>query len=48
MAGTFLLFANTFGNGWTFDDFPVIVENPDIRSIAGFLFITVHLVEVWH
>jgi tetratricopeptide (TPR) repeat protein len=33
----FLAFANTFGNGWTYDDFPVIVDNPDIRSLAGFL-----------
>jgi hypothetical protein len=37
LAVAFCLFANTFGHGWTFDDFPVIVENPDIRSIAGFL-----------
>ncbi len=33
----FAVYANTFGNGWTYDDFPVIVENPDIRSWAGFL-----------
>lgn len=33
----FLAYANTFGNGWTYDDFPVIVENPDVRSWAGFL-----------
>lgn len=32
-----LAYANTFGNGWTYDDFPVIVENPDVRSWAGFL-----------
>lgn len=32
----FLAYANTFGNGWTYDDFPVIVDNPDIRSWAGF------------
>ena len=32
-----LLFANTFGNEWTYDDFPVIVENPDVTSIANFL-----------
>jgi hypothetical protein len=37
MAGAYLLFANTFGNAWTYDDFPVIVQNPDIRSLAGFL-----------
>jgi len=33
----FLAYANTFGNGWTYDDFPVIVENHDVRSWAGFL-----------
>jgi len=31
------LFSNTFGNAWTLDDFPVIVNNPDIRSIKLFL-----------
>lgn len=36
-AAAFLAFANTFGNGWTYDDFPVIVENPDVLSWAGFL-----------
>jgi len=33
----FLAYANTFGNGWTYDDFPVIVENSDIRSWPEFL-----------
>lgn len=33
MAGAYLIFFNTFGNSWTYDDFPVIVNNPDIRSI---------------
>lgn len=33
----FCLFANTFGNAWTYDDFPVIVENPGIRSFQDFL-----------
>ncbi|TYO96064.1 tetratricopeptide repeat protein [Geothermobacter ehrlichii] len=33
----FTVFANTFGNGWTYDDFPVIVDNPDVRSLAAFL-----------
>jgi len=33
----FCLFANTFSNTWTYDDFPVIVENPDIRSWGAFL-----------
>ena len=37
MAIAFLAYANTFGNGWTYDDFPVIVDNPDVRSWAGFL-----------
>ncbi len=37
MAIAFLAYANTFGNGWTYDDFPVIVENTDVRSWAGFL-----------
>lgn len=37
MALAFIAYANTFGNGWTYDDFPVIVENPDIRSWGGFL-----------
>ena len=32
----FLLYARSFAGGWTMDDFPVIVDNPDIRSIAGF------------
>lgn len=33
----FAVFANTFGNGWTYDDFPVIVDNPDVRSLTAFL-----------
>lgn len=32
----FALYAQTFGHAWTYDDFPVIVENPDVRSWAGF------------
>jgi hypothetical protein len=32
-----LLFANTFGHAWTYDDFPVIVENPDVTSLTNFL-----------
>ena len=36
-ATAFLVSANTFGNGWTYDDFSVIVENSDVRSWAGFL-----------
>ncbi len=37
MAIAYLSYANTFGNSWTYDDFPVIVENPDVRSWIGFL-----------
>ena len=37
MALAFLLFANTFGNEWTLDDFPVLVNNPDIKSLENFL-----------
>ncbi len=33
----FLLFANSFSNQWTMDDFMVVVRNPDIRSFQGFL-----------
>lgn len=32
----FALFANTFGAEWNYDDFPVIVENPDVLSFANF------------
>ena len=32
----FALYAQTFGHAWTYDDFPVIVENADVRSLAGF------------
>jgi tetratricopeptide (TPR) repeat protein len=37
LAAAFALYARTFGCGWTYDDFPVIVDNPDIRSLAAFL-----------
>lgn len=33
----FAIFANSFNNGWTYDDFPVIVENPDIQNVDNFL-----------
>lgn len=33
---TALVYANTFANGWTYDDVPVIVQNPDSHSLAGF------------
>ncbi|HAD03105.1 MAG: hypothetical protein A2091_06100 [Desulfuromonadales bacterium GWD2_61_12] len=34
---SFAIYANTFANDWTYDDFPVIVNNTDIQSISGFL-----------
>jgi tetratricopeptide (TPR) repeat protein len=37
MALAFLLYANTFNNAWTYDDFPVIIDNPDVKSFANFL-----------
>lgn len=37
LAAAFALYANTFANGWTYDDFPVIVENPDVSSWSQFL-----------
>jgi tetratricopeptide (TPR) repeat protein len=37
MAAAFLLFMNTFGQQWTYDDYPVIVRNLDIRSLGNFL-----------
>lgn len=33
----FLLYFRSFAGGWTMDDFPVIVNNPDIRSLVGFI-----------
>ena len=33
----FLLYGKTFNHAWTFDDYPVIVENTDIRSISNFI-----------
>lgn len=32
----YLVYANTFGAAWSHDDFPVLVDNPDIRSLANF------------
>ena len=32
----FLLYAGSFGHAWTYDDFPVLVNNPDIRSLTNF------------
>ena len=34
---TFAVFANTFQNDWTYDDIPVVLDNPDIRSLENFL-----------
>lgn len=33
----FALYAQSFGHQWTYDDFPVLVNNPDIKSWAAFL-----------
>lgn len=33
---TFLVYAGTFFNAWSYDDLPVIVNNPDVRSLADF------------
>lgn len=32
----FLLFGNTMNHGWTMDDFPVVVNNPDLESLQAF------------
>lgn len=32
-----LVYGNTFLNQWTYDDVPVVVENSDSQSIAGFI-----------
>ena len=37
IALTFLVYGNTFLNHWTYDDYPVIVENPDAQSLSGFM-----------
>jgi len=31
------VYGNTFLNQWTYDDVPVVVQNPDAHSIGGFL-----------
>jgi hypothetical protein len=33
MVGAYLLFVPNFDNTWTYDDYPVIINNPDISSI---------------
>lgn len=37
MLVTFVVYGNTFLNQWTYDDVPVILENPDVHSFGGFL-----------
>lgn len=37
VAAAFAIYAGDFGHDWTFDDFPVIVENPDVRSLSAFM-----------
>lgn len=34
---TVAVYGNTFRNEWSYDDIPVVVENPDAHSFAGFL-----------
>jgi hypothetical protein len=34
---SFAVFANTFDHAWTYDDYPVIVDNPDVQSVSNFL-----------
>ncbi len=34
---TAAVYGNTFLNQWTYDDIPVVVQNPDAHSIGGFL-----------
>ncbi len=34
---TAAVYGNTFRNQWTYDDMPVVVQNPDAHSISGFL-----------
>lgn len=34
---TFVVFGNTFWNGWTYDDVPVVLQNPDVQSLSSFL-----------
>ncbi len=37
MALAFCVFGNTIGHEWTYDDFPVVVDNPDTKSWSAFL-----------
>lgn len=34
---TVAIYANTFFNQWTYDDLPVLVNNPDAHSLSGFM-----------
>jgi tetratricopeptide (TPR) repeat protein len=34
---SYLLYLNSFHNAWLLDDFPVLVNNPDIQSFGNFL-----------
>ncbi len=33
---SFLLYSSSFLNGWTLDDYAVVIDNPDIRSLPAF------------
>ncbi|AJE04933.1 tetratricopeptide repeat protein [Geobacter pickeringii] len=37
LLATFVAYGNTFRNNWSYDDIPVVVENIDAHSLAGFL-----------
>lgn len=37
LLATFVVYGNTFRNNWSYDDIPVVVENSDAHSFAGFL-----------
>ncbi|EHP87110.1 hypothetical protein GeomeDRAFT_1449 [Geobacter metallireducens RCH3] len=37
LATTVVVYGNTFLNDWTYDDVPVIVQNPDAHSLKGFV-----------
>ncbi len=37
LLATFVAYGNTFRNNWSYDDIPVVVENSDAHSLAGFV-----------
>jgi tetratricopeptide (TPR) repeat protein len=37
LVAAFLLYAKNFSNEWTYDDYSVLVHNPDIQSVEAFL-----------